>query len=558
MNHSFHITRRTQLDFAKAVIYFDSKNMDLLWHKESNDAGSLYIDIFKDISVDFRESVSVSVTAKSKNFHRITKNNELSKAYREQGNVQFQERKWFEAMQLYNASLCFAENDSENVSLAYADRSTCFLRLRQYEKCLADIELAKKARHPEHLIQKLSKRRADCLKLMKTDDRGEEIAAKLSYKDDENFPGMASVLKIEYNDEFGRYISAKCDIPAGKTVLVHESAVPPSHGLQFNCCAVCAKSSMNFIPCGECTNALFCNSECANANNIHKMECQYNLFDTESDIEFFVRSIFFGWSSFEHVNDFIKFVEETVHNKMNVVPETLKDMKSKYRAFLQLFIFSSPQKIPKYLKDAYRMYVVLMLLESVEKQFDTSEKKRFLMHLVLHHVCVMASNAYKTKGNKSCVSIVQSYLNHACAANLLSTDDGKYAICTTVRPVKAGQQLFVTYFGELFCTEPVDFCRKYLLETYGFQCTCERCKPNPSLMKPLNLASDPAFKCVAKEMRMLPSYEHGKKKLIALQKKCVDLLNRIGDKHWCDQLGFIMQSYGNLFEILNNKSVEFV
>lgn len=552
--------------------------MELLWQKESNDAGALYIDLFKDISADFRDSVSV--ITKSKNVHRIEKNNKLSEEYRDQGDIQFQERKWFEAMNLYNASLCFAENGSENVSLAYANRSTCFLRLRQYEKCLADIELAKKARYPEHLMQKLNKRRADCLKLMKSDERGEEIVAKLSYKADENFPGMANVLKIEYNEEFGRYISAKCDIPgsinhffhlgtslnfriliipfvpAGKTVLLDESAVPPSHGMKYSCCAVCAKSSMNFIPCSECTNALFCNSGCVNVNQIHKMECQYNLFDAESDIEFFVRSIFLGWSSFENVNDFIKFVEETVDDKTKIVPDTLKDMKSKYRGFLQLFIFSTPEKTPKYLQNAYKMYTILLLLETVEKQFDTIDKKRFLMHLTLHHVCVMASNAYSSKGNKTCVSIVQSYFNHACAANLLSTDDGKYAICTTVRPVRAGQQLFTTYFGELFCTKPVEFCQKYLLQTYGFQCKCERCKPNPSLLKPLNLASDPTFKFVAKEMRAQPSHELGKKKLLALQKKCLDLLNRVSDKHWSNELAFIMQCYGNLFEILNARSVE--
>lgn len=538
----------------KAVIYFNAKKMDLLWQKESNDAGALYIDLFKDISANVR--ASVSVFAASKNVHRIEKNNELSVEYRNQGDVKFQERKWFEAMNLYNSSLCFAENGSENVSLAYANRSMCFLRLRRYEKCLNDIELAKKAGYPQHSMQKLNKRRADCLKLMKSDDVGEEIVAKLSYKADENFPGMANVLKIEYNEEFGRYISAKCDIPAGKTILVDESAVPPSHGIQYSCCAVCAKSSMNFIPCDQCTNALFCNSGCANVNKIHKMECQYNLFDAESDIEFFVRSIFLGLCSFENVDDFIKFVEDTVHDKTKMVPDTLKDMKSKYQGFLQLFIFWTAEKIPKYLQNAYKMYTILFLLESVEKQFDTIDKKRFLMHLTLHHVCVMASNAYTIKGNKVCISIVQSYLNHACAANLLSTDDGKYAISTTVRPVKAGQQLFVTYFGELLCTKPVDFCQKYLFETYGFQCKCERCKPNPSLIKPLNFAADPTFKCVTKEMRVQTSlHEFGKKKLLALQKKCIDLLNRVCDNHWSNELGFIMQSYGNLFEVLNTKSV---
>lgn len=41
-------------------------------------------------------------------------------------------------------SLRFATKESENVCFYFANRSACFLRMEKSDKCMADIELAKK------------------------------------------------------------------------------------------------------------------------------------------------------------------------------------------------------------------------------------------------------------------------------------------------------------------------------------------------------------------------------------------------------------------------------
>lgn len=36
---------------------------------------------------------------------------------------------------------------------------------------------------------------------------------------------MANVLKIQRNNEFGRHVVSKCDIPAGETVLIEDNFI---------------------------------------------------------------------------------------------------------------------------------------------------------------------------------------------------------------------------------------------------------------------------------------------------------------------------------------------
>lgn len=46
-------------------------------------------------------------------------------------------------MEWYNKSMCFAKVRTEQMGLAYANRSSSFLNLKMYRKCLIDIEYAK-------------------------------------------------------------------------------------------------------------------------------------------------------------------------------------------------------------------------------------------------------------------------------------------------------------------------------------------------------------------------------------------------------------------------------
>ncbi|KAJ2162134.1 hypothetical protein GGF46_000876 [Coemansia sp. RSA 552] len=71
--------------------------------------------------------------------------------------------------------------------------------------------------------------------------------------------------------------------------------------------------------------------------------------------------------------------------------------------------------------------------------------------------------------------LLQSCFNHDCDPNCLVThpNDGKYrAIITTLRPVKAGEEMTITYVNP---RDSVGERRQALHDWYMFDCSCDRC-----------------------------------------------------------------------------------
>jgi hypothetical protein len=53
---------------------------------------------------------------------RKKKCNEISKKFRVEGNLHYSNRIFFDALECYNKSLCYAEENSENIGLAFASK----------------------------------------------------------------------------------------------------------------------------------------------------------------------------------------------------------------------------------------------------------------------------------------------------------------------------------------------------------------------------------------------------------------------------------------------------
>lgn len=527
--------------------------MDLLWQKEPRNH-ELYVDIFKNMSTKDQnldsyliEIAETSARLAALNFHK--KNNKVSSHYRKKGNTQFQKENWLESMNLYNQSLCYAEIGSENVSLAYANRSSSFLHLKMYNECLVDIELAKQANYPTKLMPKLEKRRADCLKLM---DKYEG-EYKLSYETDEHFPGMANVLEIRCDKKFGRHIVAKADIPAGKIILAEKTFITHYMKTRYNSCATCMSVSRNFIACTQCTSTLFCDSKCADSNEAHRMDCQEDFIYTEPSLEYYMNAILFLLSIFTNVECLIEFVLENVMQKRRPsAPKSLADVECKFQALLQLAMNKCPiaELIHQRLKEAYTTYNTLLMRKSIKKLFETEQKRRFLMHLVLHINCVMKNNGFKAGKIQLNLYIIASYFNHSCAFNVIGLSSGENVrYCKTVRPIKSGQQLFISYFGGKGFDYSEEYRQKFLYDNFGFQCKCERCKPDMRLwaMNSFNMQLDQDFQNYNKYLINGGDQKMMEERRAMWEQTLTDVLNQYGDKHWCDALACVIDNYDGLF-----------
>lgn len=303
----------------------------MLWKKESNNQNVMYIDLFQSSSVKIQY-----ILYKFNLSAILNKSDVIANTFREMGNQMFKKHQFINAIELYNKSLCYAENGSTTIGLAYANRSTCFLKLKMFKNCIADIELAKQNNYPAHLLVKLEKRMIECQSQMKNEiDESEKCKPTLDFEMNEKFPSLANVLDIRINNKFGHRIVATADIDVGKTVMVDQCYIGVTKNDHYKSCNICLKQNINLIPCPKCIGAMFC-FDCRE-NNLHKIECDIT-FGREPGSKFMdvVRSISLAKNAFANANEMIAYVEDMLKDKTFELPSNIADSRSKYRAFFKL------------------------------------------------------------------------------------------------------------------------------------------------------------------------------------------------------------------------------
>lgn len=521
--------------------------LKLLWKRESEEPNAMFIDIFGETGFDEIDEDSgmkkteLIAKLKSRAFQTKPKSSKTAKMYRKDGRASYQNGDWFGAMNLYSQGLCFAEIGSAEAGRAYFYRSLCFSKLKMYEKSLVDVFLAKKTNCPSKKIKKLEKYRAEWLKEMEKTEPIYDLVPKLDFDADKNFPGMASVLQIKYDKFNGRHVTAKCDIEAGKTVLLEEPYLQIMRSPGFRNCTTCLKTSMNFVPCSRCTSAMFCNNnKCPKKNILHEMECEDADLNANMDIQYSARSIFLALDAIPDVDELMAFVKDAMSSDMKEVPVALVDKRSKYRAFLKLDIFMPSLSDNRfYLRSAYKFYLNLIQRRIIKEKFNTVDKQRFLMHLTLYHYCLLTCSSNK-RTRDQCVHLTKSFFNHSCVPNILLTECANLTVGTTVFPIKKGQQLFVSYFqGE---DDHIDDRQRHIAMVLNFCCKCQRCEPRNWPIVINILHNDPVY---IRDVfsQFVPSLFDDKRKMLRLKNECIKYLNKYAGYGWNDELNNLIKGF---------------
>lgn len=515
--------------------------MDLLWKKDLY--GEL-VDIFANVDLMDELSWKVRIMA---GVVLSKKKNESSTKYREQGNKEMQESQYYEAMLNYNISLCYAEVGTDNVSLAYANRSLCFLKMTKYDKCLIDIELAVKAGYPQQSMGKLEQRRKFCLERIKNASSNDSSEPKLDFDAHENFPGLSMVVQMECNKKFGRHFVAKSDINAGKVVMVEEAFVTASHPeYKMNACEACFRHARNFIACPNCNGALFCDQICAD-DFTHVWKCGRQNKDDNFLVEFTLRSVIYAMTIFDKgFDDLRNFVKEVIQSpswqKRKNVPEALGDMPSRYRMFLELNLWLSAAEKSRMIQTGYEGYRILMQKDGMKEFFSGQDNHFFLKHLFVMHASIVYCNIFQTEAIGS-VWLLKNHFNHSCAPNVLTSWYENKSVAITSRPIKKGDQLFVSY-GKQYFVEPRSIREAQLWEDFGFHCECEKCGNDEWPVSSTRIESDPDYQFLVENSKDLSVFEVGKR--LSLKRKCVDILVKYSDAVWCTQLDVVSHLYEHL------------
>lgn len=361
----------------------------MLWQKEES-KDTVYVDIFGPKCSTRVHKKANDEMAACKGEKEWQKNNECARNELNLGMSLLELKDYINAIECFNKCLCFAEIGTEIHGIAFAKRSSCFYHLKMYDKCLIDIELAKKANCSRNHMKTLNQRIDECKKFINDGILMQSNGPALSYEPNEQLPILANAVNVETNPEGQQRIIANDDLKVGDTIFVEACEFGETHGAKYKNCALCLKSSENLIPCGECTAAMFCYEKCQE-NFFHEIECAVKPFEILTDntvINFrlpIVRSILMAIQLFSSVDELIQFVEETVNMTSSNTPEITSDAKSKYRAFLQ-----SPA-VPvchPYLPLVFSIFKTFLNQVGIADMFKSKKYRRFLAHLMVKHFLV--------------------------------------------------------------------------------------------------------------------------------------------------------------------------
>ncbi|XP_003702826.1 protein-lysine N-methyltransferase SMYD4 [Megachile rotundata] len=254
------------------------------------------------------------------------KNAENSTELRNQGNNKFKSKPLtnslcMDVLQLYTKSIAYAPYPSEELALAYGNRSAILKRLHKYEECIQDIDTALALPFPNNLKYKLYQRKIECLSILNNPKLTNAIneaqywlekmtidnntrkkmndmfisAGRVSVSDKSNkqsitkqsslpelkthnpeIPCASDAVTLKYNEHYGRHFVAARDIHPGEIIAVEKaySVMLDPDNLQTHC-SNCLKVSWTNIPCNYCTYAIYCSEECklSDWKKYHDIEC---------------------------------------------------------------------------------------------------------------------------------------------------------------------------------------------------------------------------------------------------------------------------------------------
>lgn len=450
----------------------------MLWTKEDTENDS-FVDIFTSLNSDqcSTEKAPVRNQADDHDFRKRSKRfnhkfEQYAEECRDEGKTWFGQKNYLKAMHEFNRSLMFARPGSLEIGLGLANRSACFFYLNMPNECLHDIELAKASNYPAHLQTKLDDRAVKCRTLKAQHVQPSHCVIRepaLSFWQHERHVGVADCLEIQQNDECGHHIRTLCDLDIGQIVLVEPpfSIVPTKYSVQHrDRCFHCFRQLKNFITCTDCLKGFYCNVDCMEQAH-HRIACSMDVIVDEkeqTEIELVVKTFLNINAAFEDANFLLKVVDGLLHNN-----DFADDLTPAQQNFCLLFKLPnvmhgkySDDELMELKRKSADTYEIIQSFPEIERKFSTAKTKCFMQHLIFHLFAIIGraidlNEPIRTDSKPFLASYsLQQYacafypfgcqINHSCIPNVAWFCADNRLICTVIRPIRKGEQLFRSYW----------------------------------------------------------------------------------------------------------------
>lgn len=389
-------------------------------------------------------------------------------------------KKLFEiALRKYNESICAAPNASKDLAIGYANRSAIYYEQGLYDVALANIVLAKKNNYPEELMPKLLSREANCRSKLE-DVRIPLVEASLELNP--KIPFLAKGIQGRMDPAQGPIMVAKRDFKAGDVILREKPMVAcVAWENVFGRCNYCISTNLShFIPCRNCTTAMFCDEECMRkGQSVHRFECGVCAgLSRMFDFWLGPRLFFHGLSLFnDDVTRMMKFCKKFQGN----IDSCFYNLDySKYSPLdeFRTFLTAKSRRFEKPLYDNiiqlnaaifFDMYMKVPLVQSL---IATEEQKDFMQQCFVDYQIQKRNLAFRQTSNGPLYPIASCF-GHSCDPNtVLLNELGNELKMIVLRPIRRGEQIHFSY-GPTY-EQDAEQHEDQLL-SLGFDCLCDWC-----------------------------------------------------------------------------------
>lgn len=219
--------------------------------------------------------------------------------------------------------------------------------------------------------------------------------------------------------------------------------------------------------------------------------------------------------------------------------------------FSKIFVCACILSLDDDFAEVVKIYKTLLNNDGFSGRLLLPDHRRFLMHLIGHHICALQFpkvNVTMAENDGATVHPVFSdFFNHSCGPNVaLFPSDGSI-VAVTIRPIQKNEELTIAYLPGIEY-EDMGFKRRFHLERqFKFRCECKRCV-RPSTPESLYTPSKPGL-----SRQFLGDCEndaHFHHKMQKMRKKltmdCLKFLNENGHEQWNDYIELTISTYVRL------------
>lgn len=515
---------------------------------------------------------------------RNPKSNVISARIRQNGNTQYGLKKpanLYLALELYNESLCHAELNSEDLSLAYANRSAIFQKWHLFSLCIENIDHAKATKsYPERFIPKIDRRAEECWtsltdgappSVVVTNDKLQLYAYEPTLTSSPNpiAPHISGSIELAQSLQYGRHIKSNCELRPGHVLSIEDCC---AHVLDtayvYRRCSYClGENFLNLIPCPQCTRAMFCNNRCLSAarNSFHQFECPIidYLQVVFNDVQLMgIRVLLKSFVCFESTNDLMDFFKLLKHTASNTFSPLnvmgLTDDQKILHQICSLETNETKRNIPDIMYWVY--FAALVYLKFTEytplARLCSSEMcHTTLMNQIfqLGQIAVVNCHGLFTIDQRQDTYATALYpfaslFNHSCTANVTRFAYGSKLVILVLRPIRPGEQLFDNYgFNHYFHSRTERL--RHLIGQHFFFCKCLACKHNYPMCDDLptvNLHDISAFE----DLHEINYHHHTEKFVMDVFSATCRYL-RAYDKHYpCCELAMAQIQFKRFYNML--------